>query len=297
MPKKRKGKTKGKASNNGRGKMNASSPYWDKACTVIPKFGAQLGILLYAVGDLKMPHLQYAVKETRNFEQTGLNPGQRIKMIDTALVRERMKPGQFPDQNLVLVYYKALDATYSVNMSIEYYLLIDDNTRRIVDLHKNAVGSSRGQNPDTHGLLEKIQKKSPGDYWRVLRTRPANNATKAKNPDIEYIPNNTYLYYLVKKTLEQKHYPNIKVRPSRFWNETPANDVADDVLYSLSEYWPGMPRDCDINRDNNQLGLPAYRSNELRFGKADPANNKAPIDAAATIQQLVVLRAIPDSSQ
>jgi hypothetical protein len=74
--------------------------------------------------------------------------------------------------------------------------------------------------------------------------------------------------------------------------ETPANEVADDVLYSLSEYWPGMPRDCDVIRDNNQLGLPAYRSNELRFGRADPANNKAPIDATATIQQLVALRAI-----
>jgi hypothetical protein len=58
-----------------------------------------------------------------------------------------------------------------------------------------------------------------------------------------------------------------------------------------------MPRDCDVIRDNNQLSLPAYRSNELRFGKADPANNKAPIDATATIQQLVALRAIPDSSQ
>jgi hypothetical protein len=60
-PTKSKGKARGKGSKSGRGKMNASSPYWDKACTVIPKFGAQLGILLYAIGDLKMPHLQYAV--------------------------------------------------------------------------------------------------------------------------------------------------------------------------------------------------------------------------------------------
>jgi hypothetical protein len=296
-PNKGKGKAKSKGSNSGRGKMNASSPYWDKACTVIPKFGAHLGILFYAIADLKMPYLQYAVKPTRQFETNGLNPGQRIKMIDTTLVRKRIKPGQFPDQNMVLTYYKALDAMYTINISIEYYLLIDDNTKRIVNLHKNAVGSSRGQSPDTHGLLEEIQKKSLGDYWRVLRTRPANNATKAKNLDIEYIPNNTYPYYLVKKTLEQKYYPNIKVRPSRFWNETSVKDIADDLLYSLSEYWPGMPRDCDIIRDNISLGPPAYRSNEMRFGKADPANNKAPIDAAATIQQLVTLRAIPDSSQ
>jgi hypothetical protein len=291
------GKGKGKARGKGRGKMNASNPHWDKACTVIPKFGAQLGIIHYAIGDLKMSHLQYSVQPTRPFETTGLSPGQRIKMIDTTLVRERNKPGQFPDQNIVLMYYKALDAIYSVNASIEYYLLTDDKTRQIITLNNTAVGSSRGQNPDTHGLLDEIQKKSLGDYWRVLRTRPANNATKAKNPDIEYIPNNTYPYYLVKKTLEQKYYPNIKVRPSRYWNETAAKDIADDLLYSLSDYWPGMPKDCDIIRDNISLGLPAYRSIELRFGKADPANNKAPIDATATIQQLVTLRAIPDSSQ
>ena len=291
------GKGKGKARGKGRGKMNANNPHWDKARTVIPKFGAQLGIIHYAIGDLKMPHLQYSVQPTRPFETTGLSPGQRIKMIDTTLVRERNKPGQFPDQNIVLMYYKALDAIYSVNASIEYYLLTDDHTRQIVTLNRTAVGSSRGQNPDTHGLLEEIQKKSLGDYWRVLRTRPANNATKAKNPDIEYIPNNTYPYYLVKKTLEQKYYPNIKVRPSRYWNETAANDIADDLIYALSDYWPGMPMDCDIVRDNISLGLHAYRSIEMRFGKADPANNKAPIDATATINQLVTLRAIPDSSQ
>ena len=78
-------------------------------------------------------------------------------MIDTTLVRERNKPGQFSDQNIVLMYYKALDAIYSVNMSIEYYLLTDDNTRQIVTLNKNPVGSSRGQNPDTHGLLDRNQ--------------------------------------------------------------------------------------------------------------------------------------------
>jgi hypothetical protein len=279
--------TKGKTSNNGTGKKNANNPYWDSACTVIPKFGAQPGIILFTIGDVMASHLLYAVKHTRQFEKTNLNPGQRIKMIDISQVRMRSKQGQFPDQNLVQVYYKALDAMYLVNMSIDNYLVIEETTKQIVNLHKNAVGSSRGhKNPDTHGLLEEIQKRSLGDFWRVLRTRPAINATKAKNPDVEYVPNNTYPYYLVKKTIDQK-YPNIKVRPSRYWNETPEKDVADDVLYSLSEYWPGMPIDADIIRDNGELGLPVYRNLEARFGTPDPANNKAPIDAAATIQALV----------
>jgi hypothetical protein len=85
------------------------------------------------------PHLLYAVKHTR-FEKTNLNPGQRIKMVDVSQVRMRIKQGQFSDQNLVQVYYKALDAMYSVKMSIDNYLVIDETTKRIVNLHKNAVG-------------------------------------------------------------------------------------------------------------------------------------------------------------
>jgi hypothetical protein len=124
-PAKGKGKARGKTSNNGRVKKNASNPFWDSTCTVIPKFGAQSGIILFAIGDLMAPHLIYAVKHTRQFEKTNLNPGQRIKMIDVSEVRLRIKQGQFPDQNLEQVYYKALDAMYSVNMSIDNYLVCD----------------------------------------------------------------------------------------------------------------------------------------------------------------------------
>jgi hypothetical protein len=135
---------------------------------------------------------------------------------------------------------------YLVNMSIDNYLVIEETTKQIVNLHKNAVGSSRWHNPDTHELLEEIQKKSLVDFWRGLRTHQATNAMKTKNPNVENIPNNTYPYYLVKKTIDQV-YPNIKVRSSRFWNETLAKDIADEVLYSLSEYWPGMPIDADYH--------------------------------------------------
>ncbi len=68
---------------------------------------------------------------------------------------------------------------YSVNMSIECYLLIDDNTRRIVDLHKNTVGSLRGQNPDTtHELLEEIQSE---EISRRLLESAANTPSKQRH--------------------------------------------------------------------------------------------------------------------
>jgi hypothetical protein len=89
------------------------------------------------------------------------------------------------------------------------------------------------------------------------------------------------------------------VRPSRYWNETPAKEITDDeLLYSLSDYWPGMPIQTDIVCDNSSLGLlPVYKNLEARFGSADIVTGKKPIDATATIQRLVELRAIPDTSQ
>jgi hypothetical protein len=54
----------------------------------------------------------------------------------------------------------------------------------------------------------------------------------------------------------------LQVKPSRYWDERPAKNIPDDIFYSLSEYWPSMPRDVDIVNENTQLGLPLYRMNE-----------------------------------
>jgi hypothetical protein len=116
-----------------------------------------------------------------------------------------------------------------------------------------------------------------------------------QTPNIEYIPNNTYPYCDVKKTIGQK-YPHVKVRPSRFWNETPAKDIADELLYSLSDYWPGMPIQTDIVVDNYSLGLHVYKTLEARCSPPDMITSKRAVDATATIQRLVELRAMPDAS-
>jgi hypothetical protein len=172
---------------------------------------------------------------------------------------------------------------YSVNASLESYLMIDETTEQIVNLHKRPIGLTRGHNPDTHQLLEEIQKTSLGDYWRGLRTRPPINAITAQTPHLEYMPNNTYPYYEVKKTIGQK-YPHVKVRPSRFWNETPAKNIADELLYSLSDYWPGMPIETDIVVHNYSVGLHVYKNLEARYSPADMITGKRAIDATATIQ-------------
>ena len=66
-------------------------------------------------------------------------------------------------------------------------------------------------------LVPEDQKLVLGDYWRVLRLRPATNSYKAAQMQLEFIPNSTYGYYEVKTTLD--NVSRLKVKPTRYWNE------------------------------------------------------------------------------
>ena len=99
----------------------------------------------------------------------------------------------------------------------------------------------------------------------------------------------------------------MKVKPTRYWNELPIKDVQSDILYSLSDYYPGLPYEANIIRDNESLGLPIYRIRELVFlqDQAPPVASNVPdeerprkkVDAETTISNLVDLGAIPDQEQ
>jgi hypothetical protein len=70
---------------------------------------------------------------------------------------------------------------------------------------------------------------------------------------MEYIPNDTYSFYKVKRTLKQIH--GYIIKPCRYWNETFCAGVQDHVLYSLAEYCPGLPRAANIVADNQYMGI------------------------------------------
>jgi hypothetical protein len=167
--------------NKGKGKNNAN---WDFNYSVIPKFGTAKGIALFTFEDLMQPNMVYACKPTRPYAR-GLSPGNAIQQIDTVEIRKRSNAKPAIDSSLIQDYYKAFNAVYLVNASLENYLVIDETTKQIVNLHKRPIGLTRGHNPDTHNLLEEIQKTSLGDYWRVLRTRPPTSAITAQTPNIE----------------------------------------------------------------------------------------------------------------
>jgi hypothetical protein len=82
---------------------------------------------------------------------------------------------------------------------------------------------------------------------------------------LEFIPNNTYGYYEVKTTLD--NVSRLKIKPTRCWNELLVKDVPSDILYSLSDYHPGLPYEANIIRDNESLGLPIYRIYETVYIK------------------------------
>ncbi len=110
----------------------------------------------------------------------------------------------------------------------------------------------------------------------------------------EYIPNDTYSFYKVKKTLKQMH--GYVIKPSRYWNDTCALSVQDHVLYSLAEYCPGLPRDANIVADNHYLGIHPYRMLES-FSKYDDVGKRTDPDIEATIKALVTYGTIPNREQ
>jgi hypothetical protein len=146
--------------------------------------------------------------------------------------------------------------------------------------------------------MEDYQKMHLGDFWRVLRSRPSTNPLKSSSFDVEYIPNNTYSYYQVKKTLAQV--AKVQIKPSRYWNELPAQHIADDIIYSLSDYWPSMPHNVNIVNDNQQLGLDAYRMREQSRTKFSPGPGVKPYwvyDHAHTLGYLLSTEAIANDEQ
>jgi hypothetical protein len=99
----------------------------------------------------------------------------------------------------------------------------------------------------------------------------------------------------------------LKVKPTRYWNELLVKDVPDDILYSLSDFYPGLPYEANIIRDNESLGLPSYRIRETVFiqdqvpqmadNEPEEGKLRKSVNVQATIDSLIGLGALPDEEQ
>ena len=88
----------------------------------------------------------------------------------------------------------------------------------------------------------------------------------------------------------------IKVKPSRYWNETSAQGVSDEVLYALAEYCSAMPNRADIVRDNQYLGIHPYCMLES-ICHYDTSGKRTDPNVEATIAEVLRFRTLPNTEQ
>ena len=294
-----KGKGKGKGKFSKKGKRDPDDPHW-----TIPEFGKAIGdakIVIYTMDDFVHSENLYRKRNPTRQEKSNL-PGYVVHLPDPTFVASRKRYDQIHDQDLTRVYHKALIALYNLTDSPRLYYFHDEMKATWTVLGRK-IQYLDGQS--VQELVPEDQKEILGDYWRVLRVRPATNKFNAERPHLEYIPNNTYSYYEVKTTLD--NVKRLKVKPTRYWNELLVKDVPDDILYSLSDYHPGLPFEADIIRDNESLGLPIYRIRETVFcqdqvppradNDSDWEKPRKRVDVEWTIANLISLQALQDEEQ
>jgi hypothetical protein len=227
--------------------------------------------------------------------ETSMSPGHSIMLPDDTLVIPRLAPNQSFDAYTQKVYHQVLLAIHQMIRSHNNYYVqeLGQGCTHYVNLKGQKVGVYAHGN-SLYDLLADKQRASLGDFWKVLRVRPSPAGDKAQWAVYEYIPNDTYSFYKVKKTLKQMH--GCTIKPSRYWNETCALSVQDHILYSLAEYCPGLPRDANIVADNQYLGIHPYRMLES-LSKYDDVRKKTDPDIEATITALMTYGTIPNREQ
>ncbi len=273
---------------------------------VIPPFGAAVApyaIQLYPIQSFDEANNPYEVRRPTLMD-ISMVPGQLVMVPDDTLVMPRLAPNQAWDAYTQKVYHQALIAIHQMCRSHMDYFVQEQGqgSTFFVNLNGQKVGVYANNNR-LYDLLADEQKASLGDFWKVLRARPTPAAENAKQrgysnkvqwASLEYLPNDTYSFYKVKKTLKQVH--GYIVKPSRYWNETCCASVQDHVLYSLAEYCPGLPKTADIVADNQYMGIHPYRMLEI-YSKYDDAGKRAEPDVEATITALVNYGTIPNREQ
>ncbi len=86
---------------------------------------------------------------------------------------------------------------------------------------------------------------------------------------------------------------NVKIKPSRFWNDVYVSGVTGKTLYTLHDYCPGMP--VDLEQECKNMNLQPYLTTEV---VVFPPNDKAkfPIDASASVASMVSLGILKDTT-
>jgi len=179
------------------------------------------------------------------------------------------------------------------------YEVMSGTKKLLLDVYGNLIPYERNaydasNQPYLHRLLPLKEIARVGDYYHCLRQRP-----EKKGSAYEYIPNLTYRYKDVKRTLKQI---NIHVLPSRMWDELPLSTTTDQQLHPYIEWCPG--KTLDFAAMESTLGIdhiPYGSETVYQAPKAAPAPSaKAPRklqDHRLTVERLYELGVINTQAQ
>jgi hypothetical protein len=196
------GKGKGKPSEKGKNR-DPSDPYWK-----VPEFEKALGdarVVIFTMTQFFESTNPYRKRLPAPLQRSNL-PVYVVHLPDPAFITARKRQDQATDQDLCVVYHNALKALYQLGDSPRLYYLYDE-MKQPRTLLGQAIQYLNGQ--AVQELVPENQKLTLGDYWRVLRVRPATSKYKAEQLQLEYIPNNTYGYYIYRQRKDTlNHYLN-----------------------------------------------------------------------------------------
>ncbi len=123
------------------------------------------------------------------------------------------------------------------------YEVQSEGRRLILDVDGNRVPFERKvYDPSNAKLLYRFLPTKMiaqvGNYYNCLRQRPHKQGNTLTS--FEYIPNKTYTYRDVKRTLAQI---KIQVLPTRMWSEASLSVLTDQMLHPYMEWCPGLTLD------------------------------------------------------
>jgi hypothetical protein len=144
-----KGKEKGKGKSFKKGKRDPTDPYW-----TIPEFGKAIGdsrIVIFLMADLIQPTNPFRKRNPAPFQRSNL-PGYVVLTPEVAFTAARKRHDQPTDQDLMMVYHKALRALYRLRQSPGSYYLHDE-MKQPRTLHGQKIQYLNGQSVQDLVLL------------------------------------------------------------------------------------------------------------------------------------------------
>ncbi len=127
--------------------------------------------MIFTLSQLSEATNPYRKKLPAPLQRSNL-PGYIVHLPDPAFITAKKRQDQATDQGLSVVYHNALKALYQLKDSPRLYYLHDE-MKQARTLLEQAIQYLNGQ--AVQELVPENQKLSLGDYWRVLRVRPATN--------------------------------------------------------------------------------------------------------------------------